>query len=176
MTDRRRGLGRGLGALIPSAPGSTDAPPAAGPSPVDLLIPGRPTTTAGSPAGPGHAAAGEPAVIDGAYFAELPLDAITPNPRQPRTVFDEDAMAELVTRCARSGCCSRSSCARRATDRYELIMGERRWRAAGSAGFTASRRSSGPPATTRCSATRCWRTCTAPSSTRWRRPPPTTSC
>ncbi len=36
-------------------------------------------------------------MIDGAYFAELPLDAITPNPRQPRTVFDEEALAELVT-------------------------------------------------------------------------------
>ena len=33
----------------------------------------------------------------GAHFAELPLDAITPNPRQPREVFDEDALAELVT-------------------------------------------------------------------------------
>ena len=33
----------------------------------------------------------------GAYFAELPLDAITPNPRQPREVFDEEALAELVT-------------------------------------------------------------------------------
>ena len=33
---------------------------------------------------------------DGSYFAELPVDSITPNPRQPRTVFDEDAMDELV--------------------------------------------------------------------------------
>ena len=36
------------------------------------------------------------APVDGAYFAELPVDAISPNPRQPRQVFDEEAMAELV--------------------------------------------------------------------------------
>ena len=37
-----------------------------------------------------------PVEVAGAYFAELPVDAITPNPRQPRQVFDEEAMAELV--------------------------------------------------------------------------------
>ena len=138
MTDRRRGLGRGLGALIPSAPGSTEAPPAAGPSPVDLLIPGRPTTAAGSPAGQeGTAAAGEPAVIDGAYFAEVPLDAITPNPRQPRTVFEEEALAELVTSLREVGLLQPVVVRPLGEDRYELIMGERRWRAAREAGFTA---------------------------------------
>ena len=38
----------------------------------------------------------QPAEVAGAYFAELPVDAITPNPRQPRQVFEEEAMAELV--------------------------------------------------------------------------------
>ena len=45
----------------------------------------------------GRCAGGVPAAPVGAHFAELPLDAITPNPRQPREVFDEDALAELVT-------------------------------------------------------------------------------
>ena len=62
-------------------------------------------------------------------------------------------------------------------DRYELVMGERRWRASQQAGPGArSPRSCGRPTTTTCCATRCWRTCTAPSSTRWRRRRPTGSC
>ena len=73
-----------------------------------------------------------------------------PNPRQPREVFDEDALAELVTLAsARSACCSRSSSGSSGADRYELIMGERRWRACpGGRPRARSRRSSGPPTTT----------------------------
>ena len=56
-------------------------------------------------------------------------------------------------------------------------MGERRWRAARGRRLRArSRRSSATPPTTRCCATRCWRTCTASSSTRWKRRRPTSSC
>jgi ParB family transcriptional regulator, chromosome partitioning protein len=133
VSDRRRGLGRGLGALIPTAPGKGDAPaPASGPSPVDLLIPGRP-----APEVPGEVGA-EAAGPVGAHFAEIPLDAITPNPRQPREVFDEEALAELVHSLREVGLLQ-PVVVRPIGDgsRYELIMGERRWRAAREAGFSA---------------------------------------
>ena len=154
MSDRRRGLGRGLGALIPAAPGKAEAAPA-GPSPVDVLIPARdparaagggadPAASAGSApaAGPTESPAEGPVPVDGAYFAELPLDGITPNPRQPRTVFDEEALAELVHSLREVGLLQPVVVRRLADaggpegDRYELIMGERRWRAAREAGFT----------------------------------------
>jgi ParB family transcriptional regulator, chromosome partitioning protein len=146
MTDRRRGLGRGLGALIPAAPGKSEAAPS-GPSPVDVLIPGRDSATVVTGTGDGRPTAATttadgPVPVDGAHFAELPLDAITPNPRQPRTVFDEESLAELVHSLREVGLLQ-PVVVRRLGDaadpeagRYELIMGERRWRAAREAGFT----------------------------------------
>jgi ParB family chromosome partitioning protein len=134
VSDRRRGLGRGLGALIPTAPDKGDAPaPASRPSPVDLLIPGRP-----APEAPGEVGTEVPAVPAGAHFAEIPLDAITPNPRQPREVFDEEALAELVHSLREVGLLQ-PVVVRPIGDggSYELIMGERRWRAAREAGFSA---------------------------------------
>jgi ParB family transcriptional regulator, chromosome partitioning protein len=129
VTDRRRGLGRGLGALIPTAPGKGDAP-ATGPSPVDLLIPERSV-----PGGAGDT--GVPAAVAGAYFAEIPVDAITPNPRQPRVVFEEEALAELVHSLREVGMLQPVVVRPLGADRFELIMGERRWRAAREAGFPA---------------------------------------
>jgi len=129
--DRRRGLGRGLGALIPTAPGQSDTAPT-GPSPVDVLIPGRDTPDA--PDAPGTAATD--AATGDAYFAELPVDSITPNPRQPRTVFDEEALAELVHSLREVGLLQPVVVRPLPEDRYELVMGERRWRAAREAGFT----------------------------------------
>ncbi len=136
MTDKRRGLGRGLGALIPTAPGKGE-PPASGPSPVDVLIPSRDAAVVdgAEPAAP-SADAG-PATVSGAYFAEVPLDAITPNPRQPRVVFEEEALAELVHSLREVGLLQPVVVRPLGADRYELIMGERRWRAAREAGFTA---------------------------------------
>ena len=138
MTDKRRGLGRGLGALIPTAPGKGD-PPASGPSPVDVLIPSRDADAdvvagaepATSPADPA------PAMVSGAYFAEVPLDAIRPNPRQPRVVFEEEALAELVHSLREVGLLQPVVVRPLGDERFELIMGERRWRAAREAGFTA---------------------------------------
>jgi ParB family chromosome partitioning protein len=160
MSDRRRGLGRGLGALIPAAPGKAETG-SGGPSPVDLLIPGKDApagatdpegadgtigadgtgTTGGSsphgdtPAGEVGGSAESPVL--GAHFAELPLDAITPNPRQPRTVFEEEALAELVHSLREIGLLQPVVVRPLGGDRYELIMGERRWRAAQQAGFTS---------------------------------------
>ena len=75
--------------------------------------------------------------VPGASFAELPVDSIHPNSRQPRTVFDENDLAELVGSITEIGVLQpivvRPS---RETDGYELIMGERRWRATQQAGLT----------------------------------------
>jgi ParB family chromosome partitioning protein len=76
-----------------------------------------------------------PPSVNGAYFAELPVSAIVPNPRQPRSVFDPDAMAELVTSLKEVGLLQPIVVRRTDADRYELVMGERRWRASQLAGF-----------------------------------------
>jgi ParB family chromosome partitioning protein len=139
-----------LGALIPTAPGAGEAPPS-GPSPVDVLIPGRtPPSSAQDDAGAATETAAAPpadaegtrptptpAPVAGAHFAELPLDAITPNPRQPREVFEEEALAELVHSLREVGLLQPIVVRPLGDDRYELIMGERRWRAARAAGYTA---------------------------------------
>ena len=102
-TPRRGGLGRGLGALIPTGPAQEATPEA-------------------------------PVEVAGAHFAELPLDRITPNPLQPRQHFDEEAMAELVTSIREVGLLQPVVVREIEPDdegpRYELVMGERRWRAA----------------------------------------------
>ncbi len=77
----------------------------------------------------------DPASAAGAHFAELPLDSITPNPRQPREVFDEDALAELVTSIKEVGLLQPVVVRQLGPARYELIMGERRWRACREAGL-----------------------------------------
>jgi ParB family chromosome partitioning protein len=73
--------------------------------------------------------------VDGAYFAELPVGAIRPNPRQPRQVFDEDALAELVHSIQEVGLLQPVVVRPSAPGEYELIMGERRWRATQHAGL-----------------------------------------
>jgi ParB family chromosome partitioning protein len=73
--------------------------------------------------------------IAGARFAEIPLEQIVANPRQPRQVFDEDHMAELVHSIKEVGLLQPVVVREVARDRYELIMGERRWRASGKAGL-----------------------------------------
>jgi ParB family chromosome partitioning protein len=75
--------------------------------------------------------------VAGAYFAEIPLEAITPNPRQPRAVFEEEALAELVQSLREVGLLQPVVVRPLGGDRFELIMGERRWRAAREAGFSA---------------------------------------
>ncbi|GAB7032266.1 ParB/RepB/Spo0J family partition protein [Streptomyces sp. NPDC021749] len=154
MSERRRGLGRGLGALIPAAPQSTDhAGPAVGqgatsPAAVPVLAPERGVAAAKVTSLPTHDVsreteappAAEPSAdgvseVAGAHFAEVPLDAITPNPRQPREVFDEDALAELVTSIKEVGLLQPVVVRQTGPGRYELIMGERRWRASREAGL-----------------------------------------
>ena len=83
---QRRGLGRGLGSLIPTtAPAGQGAPGAEAD-----LEPGPNPAVTEVDTGP------ELAPVEGASFAELPVGVIRPNAAQPRQVFDEEAMAELV--------------------------------------------------------------------------------
>jgi ParB family chromosome partitioning protein len=89
-----------------------------------------------SAATPTGSRAAAPETVAGAYFAEIPLEAITPNPRQPRAVFEEEALAELVQSLREVGLLQ-PVVRPLGGDRFELIMGERRWRAAREAGFSA---------------------------------------
>jgi ParB family chromosome partitioning protein len=75
------------------------------------------------------------APVAGAYFAEVPLGQITPNRVQPRQVFDEDALAELVHSIREVGLLQPVVVRRTGVEAYELVMGERRWRAAQEAGL-----------------------------------------
>ncbi|WP_405787978.1 ParB/RepB/Spo0J family partition protein [Streptomyces sp. NBC_01367] len=161
MSERRRGLGRGLGALIPAAPQEKTPPVisagSASPSAVPTMASERGVAAAKLAAlvqadvsretSLAVVSVAEPElepqpetesnVVAGATFAELPMDAITPNPRQPREVFDEDALAELVTSIQEVGLLQPVVVRQAAPGRYELIMGERRWRACREAGLEA---------------------------------------
>ncbi|MFH5821401.1 ParB/RepB/Spo0J family partition protein [Georgenia sp. AZ-5] len=79
--------------------------------------------------------------VPGASFAELPLNQIVPNTRQPRQVFDEEDLDELAASIREVGVLQpvvvrplASPLAEAPEARYELIMGERRWRASEQAG------------------------------------------
>jgi ParB family chromosome partitioning protein len=130
----KRGLGRGLGSLIPTAPVVNQTVRDA-----DFA----PGSTNGEAADPGSAAPANGAQIedsglapvDGAYFAEIPVASIRPNAVNPRQVFDEDAMAELVHSITEVGLLQPVVVRRTGQDGYELVMGERRWRATQQAGL-----------------------------------------
>ncbi|MFK4596911.1 ParB/RepB/Spo0J family partition protein [Streptomyces pristinaespiralis] len=152
MSERRRGLGRGLGALIPAAPqekqptaSGAEASPGASPvltaergvaaAKVATLPAATVTPQGAAPAHEEETAGTSVSAPAGAHFAEVPLGTITPNPRQPREVFDEDALAELVTSIKEVGLLQPVVVRQLGPDRYELIMGERRWRACREAGL-----------------------------------------
>jgi len=127
MVQKKRGLGRGLGALIPTqAPVATEEP---------ARTPLQKATEPGSV--PSESVAGEPELAHvPARFVELVPSAVVPNPRQPRQVFDDEAMAELVHSIREIGLLQ--PIVVRATDDpnvYELVAGERRWRASQLAGL-----------------------------------------
>ena len=66
---------------------------------------------------------------------EVSIDSISPNPKQPRTVFNEEAMSELVASIKEIGILQPPVVRQISPGRYELIMGERRFRAAKLAGL-----------------------------------------
>lgn len=132
-TTPRRGLGRGLGSLIPTSP-STPPPPTSGPEAVDGVTSG--SSSAGSTSNNGVSASDQVAAgtVAGAYFAELSITQVRPNARQPRQVFEEEALAELVHSIREVGLLQPVVVRKSGEDSYELIMGERRWRASQEAG------------------------------------------
>jgi len=132
----RGGLGRGLGALIPTAPAAAVAtdeagpPPPAQPSaPTQFTAPAEPTPEplASDPSS-------QLAPVPGARFAELPVTSIQPNAKQPRHVFDEEALEELKVSIQEVGFLQPIVVRDVGDGQYELVMGERRWRAAQAVG------------------------------------------
>lgn len=130
MTKSKGGLGRGIASLIPTGPGTSTV------SDVFMGVSGaRPSGATATPA--------VPADPDAPRYAEIDPSAIRPNPKNPRTVFDEDALAELEHSLREFGMLQpvvvRAVAAGTDTTppTYELVMGERRWRAAQRAGLTA---------------------------------------
>jgi ParB family transcriptional regulator, chromosome partitioning protein len=117
MAQAKRGLGKGLGALIPSGPPASVMPGAPG----SAFAAGRADT--------------DPGLVSGAYLEEIPVSAITANSRQPRQVFDEDSLAELAASIEAVGLLQPVVVRGAGPGRYELIMGERRWRACQVAGI-----------------------------------------
>jgi ParB family chromosome partitioning protein len=101
----------------------------------DLAVPRETTPHEGEQGTGGSALDAGMRPVDGAYFAEIPLESITPNPRQPREVFDEEALAELVHSIREVGLLQPVVVRQTGPERYELIMGERRWRASREAGL-----------------------------------------
>ncbi|WP_344508507.1 ParB/RepB/Spo0J family partition protein [Dactylosporangium maewongense] len=145
-SNRRGGLGRGLGALIPtaapaaeSATGGTATALATPPAETDAPTNG--VTAVDSPVE-------QLAPVPGARFAEISVTSIVPNPKQPRQVFDDDAIEELKTSIQEVGFLQ-PIVVRELTEpvesddesgtqkKYELVMGERRWRAAQALGKEA---------------------------------------
>lgn len=124
VAQQRRGLGRGLGALIPDAPRHGAA--AGG-------------TGSGFPAPPGPSGDSDAEIglrhVTGAYFEEVAIDAITANPRQPRRTFDDEAIDELAASITEVGLLQPVVVRSLGAARYELVMGERRWRASQRAGL-----------------------------------------
>lgn len=158
--ERKGGLGRGLAALIPQAPAATDktgktggiggkasdvifgAAGAAGASGAsgasgggDKLPPrGKRPKVAGAPTvGATPENVMQPVPV-GARYQEIAVGQIIPNPKQPRQVFDEDDLNELVHSIREFGLLQ-PIVVRDTPEGFELIMGERRWRAASKAGL-----------------------------------------
>ena len=136
MAQQRRGLGKGLGALIPEA-SRTDhgavGTVGSAQSAAEGRTSDRPFESTGTPAAAG--AGSELRQVEGAYFEEVAIDAIAPNPRQPRRAFDEDSLDELAASIAEVGLLQPVVLRKLGPGNYELVMGERRMRASRQAGL-----------------------------------------
>jgi ParB family chromosome partitioning protein len=153
--NKRGGLGRGLAALIPTGPPPAAAPAAA---PVPAPSEGPPQDHEAGTASPSPSAAPtvtlvpdpprtaetvvrEDVVADGALgvpgarLLELAVGDIVPNPKQPRLAFDDEALEELTHSVKEFGLLQPIVVRERPEGGYELIMGERRLRAARAAGL-----------------------------------------
>ena len=122
---KRTGLGRGLASLIPTGPADDQA-----------VVPGHRMGDAAADVLMGGAPPAADTNSIGAVYKEIDPSAIEPNPRQPRQVFDEEALSELVHSIREFGLMQPIVVrALPGTSRYQLVMGERRWRAAQVAGL-----------------------------------------
>lgn len=113
VESKKGGLGKGLAALIPNNPRKlTDGV-------ADYII------------------GGDPSLIkDIAVYKEIPIDDISPNPKQPRKVFDQEGIDELIHSIKEFGILQPIVVRRVSRETtYELVMGERRWRAAKASGL-----------------------------------------
>ncbi|AMG83061.1 MULTISPECIES: ParB/RepB/Spo0J family partition protein [Microbacterium] len=128
---KRTGLGRGIGALIPTAD-QTERP-------VDVFFPG--AKIAPTPEAPSASANAAPETeleaVPGIHLIQVDPQAIVPNPRQPRTHFNPEDLAELVHSVREFGVLQPVVVRKNSDGEYELIMGERRTRAAREAGLEA---------------------------------------
>ncbi|MGC0415358.1 ParB/RepB/Spo0J family partition protein [Embleya sp. AB8] len=135
MSGQRRGLGKGLESLIPNRslkPSSSAAETLRRMAEIATDEPAMSPASVPVQDSPRRAAPAAPAAL----YAELLLDVITPNPRQPREVFEEGAMAELVQSIREVGVLQPVVVRSTGDGTYELVMGERRWRASREAGLT----------------------------------------
>lgn len=117
MASRPSGLGRGLGSLIPGKKTSTTSAP---------ILSSAPVFEEGSPL--------KELADDKEKIWQLPVNRIIPSPHQPRRVFDKKALEELSNSIKEHGLLQPIVVARSGSD-YELIAGERRWRATQLAGL-----------------------------------------
>ena len=119
MADRKGGLGRGIGALIPTSDSPNERP-------IDVFF-------------GGPAEASDLVPVPGARFGHVDVAAIVPNPKQPRKEFEAEAFAELVNSIRNNGILQpivvRPLGEQDGQPRYELIMGERRLRASKEVGL-----------------------------------------
>ncbi|SHE63305.1 ParB/RepB/Spo0J family partition protein [Streptoalloteichus hindustanus] len=130
MSERKGGLGRGLAALIPSGPSAGGSAVLGGTRAV--RDPGVGASAVPVPNGHAPVEAGR---VAGAVYREVPIGSIQPNPKQPRQVFDEEALAELEHSVREFGLMQPIVVRELGRDSYELVMGERRWRASQRAGL-----------------------------------------
>ncbi len=137
MNTRKGGLGRGLAALIPTGPTEDEQRTDSDGRAVDSAWSGsdRPGSRSGTGAGSGNGHGAAAGSVGGATYRELATASISPNPQQPRRSFDDEALAELAHSIREFGLLQPVVVREVAPDSYQLIMGERRWRAAQQAGL-----------------------------------------
>ena len=137
---KQGGLGKGLAALIPSGPDAPSRKPRLGNDAADIILgaaTGAEPRVKGAPTiqqSNSKKRQAKPSVI-GATYREIAVGDIIPNPKQPRTVFDEEGLAELVHSIKEFGLLQPVVVRPAEGGGFELIMGERRWRASSKAGL-----------------------------------------
>lgn len=155
MAVRRRGLGQGISVLIPTQQDASGEKPKRSNQAIDVFFGGSEAQQSSAVEEPvkseltkeqqepvEHSADDEVSSVElvpvpGATLMEIPIGDIVANTKQPRSVFDEDELAELAASIAEVGLLQPVVVRPGDGGGYELIMGERRWRASARAGLTA---------------------------------------